>query len=156
MDKLKKSLDFINKQFEGVKLQNTALVATNKKLVESNDVLVRKVAALEQYSRANNLEIRCGPVAQGEECLEIVKQLSDTTGCTVQTQDIDTAPWVPTPNASQQNSSLTLASLVQQLIALTNGMFLWTELVLAKSGKPLTSRVHRVTCDQDLRVFGHK
>lgn len=225
MEELKKSLDFINKEFEAVKLHNTALVATNKKLVESNDVLARKVAALEQYSRANNLEIRGVPVTQGEECLDIVKQLGDAIGCTVQTEDIDTAHRVPTHNASHKNiivrfcsrdkrteflsnarkSRPTTACLgvlgesSQQATANTEGqgdsntvgdryqksrvqpiyvnehltpenkilfgkalelkkqskwMFLWTDHCVIKARKTLDSRVHRITCDQDLRVFG--
>ncbi|KAH9382062.1 hypothetical protein HPB48_016509 [Haemaphysalis longicornis] len=225
MEELKKSLDFINKEFEADKLQNTDHVATNKTLVESNDVLARKVAELEQFSRANNLEIRAVPVTQGEECLEIVKQLGDAIGCTVQTEDIDTAHRVPTHSASHKNIIVrfcsrakrteflqTLASLVpttaclcvlgessQQATANTEGqddsnadgdkeqkskvqpiyvnehltpenkilfenalelkkqrkwMFVWTDNCVIKARKTFDSRVHRITCDQDLRVFG--
>ncbi|KAH9379196.1 hypothetical protein HPB48_000227 [Haemaphysalis longicornis] len=58
---------------------------------------------LSSTPRANNLEIRGVPVTQGEECLEIVKQLGDDIGCTVQTEDIDTTHRVPTHNANQKN-----------------------------------------------------
>lgn len=221
MEELKKSLDFINNEFEALKLQNTALVATNKKLVESKDVLVRKVAALEQYSRANNLEIRGVPVTQGEECVEIVKQLGDAIGCVVQTEDIDTAHRVPTHNASHKNIIVRFCSRDKRTEFISNArksrpttaclgvlceaskqttansegqnasqneqtstvqpiyvnehltpenkilfgkalklkkqnkwMFLWTEHCVIKARKALDSRVHRITCDQDLRVFG--
>ncbi|KAH9369852.1 hypothetical protein HPB48_013857 [Haemaphysalis longicornis] len=129
MEELKKSLDFINNEFEAVKLQNTTLVATNKKLVESNDVLARKVAALEQYSRANNLEIRGVPVTQGEECLEIVKQLGDAIGCTVQTEDIDTAHRVPTHNANHKNIIVRFCSRDKRTEFLSN----------ARKSRPTTS-----------------
>lgn len=227
MEELKASLTYINKEFEAVKLENTALAATNKKLVESNDVLVRKVAALEQYSRANNLEIRGVPVTQGEDCVEIVKQLGDEIGCTVQTDDIDTAHRVPTHNANHKNIIVRFCSRDKRTEFLSNArksrpttaclgvlgespkgttanselecqeasttddreerksrvqpvyvnehltpenkilfgkalelkkqnkwMFLWTDHCVIKARKTLDSRVHRISCSQDLRVFG--
>ncbi|KAH9378502.1 hypothetical protein HPB48_009330 [Haemaphysalis longicornis] len=129
MEELKKSLDFINKVFEAVKLQNTALVTTNKTLLESYDALEHDVAALEQYSRANNLEIRGLRMTQGEEHLEIVKQLGDAIGCAVETEDTGTAHRVPTHNASYKNIIVRFCSRDKHTESLYN----------ARKSRPTTS-----------------
>ncbi|KAH9378693.1 hypothetical protein HPB48_004208 [Haemaphysalis longicornis] len=67
MKEVKKFVDYLNKEFEAVKLQNAALVANNQNLVETNVVLARKVPALQQCSKANHLEIRGVPVRKGEQ-----------------------------------------------------------------------------------------
>lgn len=107
---LKKSMDFINKEFEAAKTANATLAAKNKKLEENNDTLMRKVAQLEQYSRLNNLEIKGVPVTQGEDCEKIVACLGDKIGCPLKPEDIDTVHRIPTRNSTQKNIVLRFCS----------------------------------------------
>lgn len=100
---MKKSMNFMNTQFEAAKKENELLVANNKHLKESNDRLSARVAHLEQYSRLNNIEIRNVPVTKGENCTKILELIGEKIECPVTTDDVETVHRVPTRTPNQMN-----------------------------------------------------
>lgn len=104
---IKQSMDFMNTSFEELKQKcdsllkdNAALKKENETLRERQTELVKNITQLEQYSRANNIEIRGVPVTKAEDCGLIVKAIADRVKCEILTSDIDTCHRVPLPNSN--------------------------------------------------------
>ncbi|KAH9379764.1 hypothetical protein HPB48_006354 [Haemaphysalis longicornis] len=108
---LKESMDFFSKACDGVQglmAEIAALRKEVKKLTKSkysleaeNARLSLKVNEIEQYQRMNNLEIKCNP--DESEPVEIIKQLGEVIGETIQEYDVDTCHWVPTAKQGERN-----------------------------------------------------
>lgn len=94
--KLKESVTFLSGQYDGMLVKQNELIAANKALRTKNELLERRVAELEQYSRQNNIEIKGVPTTKGEDCSAILKCMGDVIGCPVSPADIDTVHRVPT------------------------------------------------------------
>ncbi|XP_037561336.1 uncharacterized protein LOC119440506 [Dermacentor silvarum] len=75
--------------YESMKAQNESLTKENKSLKDGNELLSKRLSALEQYSRLNNLEIKGVPATQGENCLAVVHAIGDRIGCPIVESDID-------------------------------------------------------------------
>lgn len=93
---LSESVRFLCDSFDSIKVKQDELTLANKELVAQNEVLTRRVAELEQYSRLNNVEIKGVPVTQGEDCAAIVKRLGEAIQCPVTPSDFDTIHRVST------------------------------------------------------------
>lgn len=95
---LKESMDFCSKACDGVQGLTAEIAALRKevkKLTKSknsleaeNARLSLKVNEIEQYQRMNNLEIKGIP--DESEPVEIIKQLGEVIGETIQDDDVDT------------------------------------------------------------------
>lgn len=64
----------------------------NKQLKVENELLSKRLSALEQYSRVNNVEIKSVPSTQGDNCLAVVQPL--VIGLTI-LRDTDAVHRVP-------------------------------------------------------------
>ncbi|KAH7967196.1 hypothetical protein HPB49_023469 [Dermacentor silvarum] len=93
---LSESVRFLCDSFDSIKLKQDELTLANKELVAQNEVLTRRGAELEQYSRLNNVEIKGVPVTQGEDCAAIVKRLGEAIQCPVRPSDVVTVHRVST------------------------------------------------------------
>lgn len=100
---LEKSVEFMSDALDAAKAENSSLVGKNHELIAKNEALERKVAQLEQYSRANNLEIRGVPVTKDEDCHGILDLLGKEIECPLRKEDIDTAHRVPTRKPNEMN-----------------------------------------------------
>lgn len=100
----------MSNELEAAKAENAGLVQKNNQLVAKNEVLERKVAQLDQYSRANNLEIRGVPVTKDEDCHGILHRLGNKIECPLKKEDIDTVHRVPTRKANEMNIIVRLCS----------------------------------------------
>lgn len=108
---LEESMQFMNTKFETllakyeeITKQNKAVKEDNQSLLLQNQELTNRVNSLEQYSRANNVEIKGIPVTQNENCVAIIQKIGEEVGCTVETSDIDACHRVSTfRNASEKN-----------------------------------------------------
>lgn len=97
---LKSSLTLFNELYESIKENQEALVKENKDLGKRNQQLTERVAALEQYSRLNNVEIRGVPVTKGEDCSEILKKIGEKVNCPITSNDLDVVHRVPAKKES--------------------------------------------------------
>lgn len=108
---LKESMDFCSNACDGVKGLTAEIAALRKevkKLTKSNNSLEAenarlslKVNEMEQYQRMNNLEIKGIP--DESDPVEIIKQLGEVIGETIQEDDVDTCHWVPTAKQGERN-----------------------------------------------------
>ncbi|KAH7981044.1 hypothetical protein HPB49_021086 [Dermacentor silvarum] len=78
-----------------MKTQNESLTKENKSLKDENELSSKRLSALEQYSRLNNIEIKGVPATQGENCLAVVQAIGDRIGCPIVESDIDAVHRVP-------------------------------------------------------------
>lgn len=99
---MRDSLQTFNALYESVKTRNEALAKENKALRDENKsvkddcrLFSRRLADVEQYSRANNVEIKGIPKTEGESCLAVVQAIGEKVGCAIAPSDIDIAHRVP-------------------------------------------------------------
>lgn len=95
VEEMRKSLAMFNSLYEEMKAQQEGLTKENKELTRSNQQLTKRMAELEQYSRINNVEIKGVPQTKGEDCSDIVKEIGEKIGCSVDSNDIDVVHRVP-------------------------------------------------------------
>ncbi|KAH7954971.1 hypothetical protein HPB49_023516 [Dermacentor silvarum] len=88
-------MDMINVLYESMKTQNEALTKDNKSLKDENELLSKRLSALEQYSRPNNVKINDIPTTQTENRLAVVQATGDRIGCPIAESDIDAVNRVP-------------------------------------------------------------
>ncbi|KAH6946862.1 hypothetical protein HPB50_015651 [Hyalomma asiaticum] len=98
---LSESIDFLNSQFEKFRAQQDELMASNKALLVRNEMLEKRVADLEQYSRLTNVEVKGVPLKKGEDCRAILKRMGDVIECPVSEFDIETVHRVPSKSSEQ-------------------------------------------------------
>lgn len=101
MAELKKSMDFISKQYEDLKRQLKGYKNIKSKLeklekcVEEKDEIIndlqQRMVSGEQYSRRNHLEIGNLPVTEGEDVDQIVCGIGTKIGCPLKVEDIAVA-----------------------------------------------------------------
>lgn len=103
IESLISSVTMLNSVIEAIKSENSALVSANKDLERRNEILSKKVAQMEQYSRANNVELKVVPYSQGEDCSAIIRTISSKVDCTISDSDIDIVHRVPTKAGSTKN-----------------------------------------------------
>lgn len=84
-----------NALYESTKTQNESPTKQKKSLKDENELLSKRLSALEQYSRLNNVEIKGVPATQGENCLAVVQAIGDRIGCPIAESDIDAVHRVP-------------------------------------------------------------
>lgn len=97
---MKNSLQVHSQLYESVKSRNEELSKENKELRDASKQLCNRLAALEQYSRLNNVEIKGIPDTKGENCLAIMQAIGEKVGCPVEPTDIDVVHRVPAKNGS--------------------------------------------------------
>lgn len=97
---MKESLQMHSHLYESVKSRNEELARENKELRDENKQLGNRLAALEQYSRLNNVEIKGIPNTEGENCLAAVQAIGEKVGCPVEPKDTDVVHRVPAKNGS--------------------------------------------------------
>lgn len=107
MDKMEKSMEFMNLQYEDLIKEYTASKECMKEMQRENSEmratindLSSRINQLEQQSRANNVEIQCLPEKKQENLIEIVSQLSKVVGSGIQDNDIKHCTRVAKQNAS--------------------------------------------------------
>lgn len=93
---LAKYVEFVSDDYDSLKVKFAEVVETNKILTARNLALEQRMADLEQYSRLNNIEIKGVPVTKGEDCVAILKSVSEALECPLEATDIDTIHRVPT------------------------------------------------------------
>lgn len=89
------SLSMMETLVEKVKAENASLIIANKALKTQNETLAKKVSEVEQYSRANNIELKGIPCTQGENCADIVKAIGAKISCPIVDTDLDIVHRVP-------------------------------------------------------------
>lgn len=92
---MKKSINFINNQYEDFLQEHRANQTAVKDLKEHNiklqvtiDTLNARVNELEQRSRSNNLELQCVPEKKNENLIEIVEKLGSAIGLDITTDKV--------------------------------------------------------------------
>lgn len=103
IDDLKQSMEILNGIVETLRSEKEVLAADNKRLLNENNLLSKKVQELEQYSRINNVEIKGIPCTQGEDCVAILQKVGDTVGCPLVPSDLDIVHRVPTKVKEKKN-----------------------------------------------------
>lgn len=92
---LKESITFIGKQYEDLKrttLDNNTKIATlqeeNNRLAAELSEIKYKYNQMEQVNRSNNIEIQCVPECKTENLINIVSQLGNSVGCTINDENV--------------------------------------------------------------------
>ncbi|XP_075547670.1 uncharacterized protein LOC142582160 [Dermacentor variabilis] len=98
---LRESIDFMSNLFDEFRAKQDELMTSNKSLLAQNEMLVKRVADLEQYSRLNNIEVKGIPLKKGEDCRAILKRVGDVIECPVSETDIETVHRVPSKSSDQ-------------------------------------------------------
>lgn len=111
VNELKDSLGFMNITFEELKSKcetllndSLALRKENERLRRCHAEVSKGLAQLEQYSRANNVEIRGVPVTNNEDCTHIVRTIADKIGYKVYSADLEMCHRVPVANSATRKS----------------------------------------------------
>lgn len=91
----------ITAELKGLRKEVKQLTESNRNLQVENKALTLKVDELEQYQRANNLEVKGVPL-EGDPS-EIVKKLCEVLGEPVLDSDIDICHRVPTAKDTEKN-----------------------------------------------------
>lgn len=123
VQELKKSMDFINLNYEEILKNQSAINVTIKSLEDKNiylqssvNELKNQIYALEQQARSCNIEIQCVPESKTENLITIVKKLGEVIGNTIKDDHIQNCtriakkdPSTPRPRSIvvQLNSTLT-------------------------------------------------
>lgn len=81
--------------------ENSELRRSNAELEKQNKDLCKRVNAIEQYSRANNVELKGIPVTPKESCELIVQTIGNKIEYPIDLKDIDVCHRVSTPHDPQ-------------------------------------------------------
>lgn len=93
--------DEVGSDLKALRKEIQELTRCNLELKSENVRLNQRVEELEQYTRANNLEIKGVPAAG--DVSELVKRIGDLVGESITESDIDICHRVPTPNPDKKN-----------------------------------------------------
>lgn len=110
VEEMTKGMTYMNSVFEELKTkceavlrENAEIRAENVNLKGANEILQHKINQLEQYSRANNIEIRGLPMTKDENCVAVLQSIGTKINCPLNANDIDISHRVPTANKCQTN-----------------------------------------------------
>lgn len=118
MDKMDKSMAFMNLQYEDLLKEHAASKEIVKELQKENldmkmciNDLSSRINQLEQQTRSNNVEVQCLPEKKQENLFQIVAQLSKVVGSGIEESDIKHCTRV----AKQNTTNSRPRSIVVQL-----------------------------------------
>ncbi|KAH6925593.1 hypothetical protein HPB50_007895 [Hyalomma asiaticum] len=103
LESLISSVTMLNSVIETIKSEYSTFASAYKDLMRKNEILSKKVAEMEQYSRANNVELKGVPYSQGEDCSAIIRTIASKVDCPISDSDIDIVHRVPTRAGSAKN-----------------------------------------------------
>lgn len=113
VEEMKASMGYMNKTFEelrttkdelaALKKEHAALKAEKEQLAESLACARNEIVELKQYSRKNNIEIKGVPEEKDESLVEVVQNIVQKVGTTVEPSEIDVVHRVPTRNKESSN-----------------------------------------------------